>query len=541
MYGAFRERNSMLTNRYLVAITTMFLIVPLMGSGRSEENAPELNFEIKTDKYEYLQAEPIRITVFLKNISETDFSIEYKASKQRAAEVTFFEVGDDGTLCNFGRAIYPRVILSCGNTVNHIEYKRTWSIDKDSSHIDSHWLSDRSYSNTSLGPGEHTIRAIFRPLPSEYKDLECQSKDIKIKIVRPVGHDLEAYKLITGREMITFGNNRRFSSGFMASGLIFNSGSHLGRPLHEHFVKIHNASTYANYVRYTLARDSLSRYPWEDIREMLEFIKLAPRNFPLLADAYARLLEHYKRQGEADEMEILSRGIELDELTITNPTTAKRITDIMKHVQTLEKNAIKRSSTGKDRLYEAAKDGHYRTVRLFIAGGADVNAVDEGGRTPLYVAAEYGHKETVRILIAAGADVNVRCTSFGRTAIFWPCGNGHTDVAEILIANGADINVRGRFNETPLLCAVIQNKIDVVKLLITNGADVNAKCNRSYWRGGTPLHLAVSANNKEIVKLLLEGSADVDALDNNDNTPLDRAIELGNKELVRIISSYERK
>ena len=56
-------------------------------------------------------------------------------------------------------------------------------------------------------------------------------------------------------------------------------------------------------------------------------------------------------------------------------------------------------SMGRD---AAARD----VVRVLVEHGADINEVDDWGRTPVMQAAEYAEVETVRAMIALGADVN---------------------------------------------------------------------------------------------------------------------------------------
>ncbi|KAI4518586.1 ankyrin, partial [Schizophyllum commune Loenen D] len=57
-------------------------------------------------------------------------------------------------------------------------------------------------------------------------------------------------------------------------------------------------------------------------------------------------------------------------------------------------------------LHRAAGEGHVKTVRLLVAGSADLDARDVDGRTPLHHAVTNGQEEVVRLLLDRGADAN---------------------------------------------------------------------------------------------------------------------------------------
>ena len=59
-------------------------------------------------------------------------------------------------------------------------------------------------------------------------------------------------------------------------------------------------------------------------------------------------------------------------------------------------------------LIEAAKNGEIQKVLSFIESGANLNVVDETGRTALNWAASQGHSEIVNLLAEHRADVNIR-------------------------------------------------------------------------------------------------------------------------------------
>jgi len=84
-----------------------------------------------------------------------------------------------------------------------------------------------------------------------------------------------------------------------------------------------------------------------------------------------------------------------------------------------------------------------------------------------------------------------------------------TDSARTLLERGAPPN--GLYedsgeNSTPLIAAVVSNKLAIVDLVINNGAEVNAQNSK----GWTALHYAAELSMKPVVKRLLDSGANID-------------------------------
>ena len=91
-------------------------------------------------------------------------------------------------------------------------------------------------------------------------------------------------------------------------------------------------------------------------------------------------------------------------------------------------------------------------VRSWVASGADINVVDEGGDTPLMVASRYHHAECVAEMLRLGADAR-RIEKNGRTALHWVAsgvrgGGGGAQVVRLLVAAGCDAAVRDNDGRT---------------------------------------------------------------------------------------------
>lgn len=70
-------------------------------------------------------------------------------------------------------------------------------------------------------------------------------------------------------------------------------------------------------------------------------------------------------------------------------------------------------------------------VKLLLKWGADLSAVDLGGRTALHEAACNGQKSVVQLLFVNGADVSTTDNA-GKTALYEAWSQGHTPVVQLL-------------------------------------------------------------------------------------------------------------
>jgi ankyrin repeat protein len=123
-------------------------------------------------------------------------------------------------------------------------------------------------------------------------------------------------------------------------------------------------------------------------------------------------------------------------------------------------------------------------VRLLLARGADVDALDNRSRSPLHRALSRGNDALVQMLIDHGAAVNITAA----------------------IGMGDRARVAGMLDEDADL--VQQSRVG---------------------DGWTPLHVAVGYDQPDMVVLLLERGADVDAVSDAGDPPLSLADERGEK------------
>lgn len=144
---------------------------------------------------------------------------------------------------------------------------------------------------------------------------------------------------------------------------------------------------------------------------------------------------------------------------------------------------------------------------LLVQYGADVNALNELGRTALHSAAEYSDSiPTLKVLLDLGAEVDLTegITGTPLMAQIHQYSNDYdAQVMELFISRGANIEYRGFWGNTPLLKAAEDGFLAGAQVMIKAGANVNAVGGD----GRTALEIAAENGNTAIVKILKSAGA----------------------------------
>jgi ankyrin repeat protein len=121
-------------------------------------------------------------------------------------------------------------------------------------------------------------------------------------------------------------------------------------------------------------------------------------------------------------------------------------------------------------------------LKRLLSEGADPNYRVEwcnDGSPTLHQWALYAHVEAVQLLLDHGADINI-LDNLGRSALEYATGAlnwSKTSKAEqvviLIIQAGADVNVKSTLGNTPLMWAARAGNLKITKLLIEKGANAD--------------------------------------------------------------------
>lgn len=124
-------------------------------------------------------------------------------------------------------------------------------------------------------------------------------------------------------------------------------------------------------------------------------------------------------------------------------------------------------------IWEAAALGRDAALERLLAADADLaNAAAPDGHYPLGLAAFFGHPATVRLLLAGGADVDAAAQNDMKVQpLHAAIASRNAETVTLLLEHGADVNARQQIGYTALMGAAGAGRHDLVDLLLARGAD----------------------------------------------------------------------
>jgi ankyrin repeat protein len=184
----------------------------------------------------------------------------------------------------------------------------------------------------------------------------------------------------------------------------------------------------------------------------------------------------------------------------------------------------------REMLCDAVKLGNHAALATMIA--LDLNLSDSGGRTPLHEAAMQGDVEAVRTLLEAGADATIRDPDHHSPPIGWALHLEKPETIALLETAAMDTFTAAAFGKIDQLekrLAEDPSRLD------QRFADIRPGDNPSENDWMTPLVYAVLNNRVEAVRYLLECGAEPDVNNGSDQSLLEIAKDGGKTEIASLI------
>lgn len=201
---------------------------------------------------------------------------------------------------------------------------------------------------------------------------------------------------------------------------------------------------------------------------------------------------------------------------------------------------------GQTLLREAIRKGHFKTVKLLVAKGADLNYLGRGHYSYVVESIRSARMDILEFLLKNGANSGSQGL-MEHTALHHAAAKGNEPATNLLLKykvpvdHSIDYSVLGDPGKiTPFTVAIIYGHIGVARALAQAGANVNIKGQGKK----TPLHHAVEVANMEAVKFLVEELNVNFTKDTFNRTPLDIAFfkkKDGSKEHEKILDFFKEK
>ncbi|KAJ5595116.1 uncharacterized protein N7459_001324 [Penicillium hispanicum] len=158
----------------------------------------------------------------------------------------------------------------------------------------------------------------------------------------------------------------------------------------------------------------------------------------------------------------------------------------------------------------AAAHGHVEVLQAFVdVFGSSIvtEAASYPEDLPLVIAATAGHVNVIQFLLEMGVPADHPLDDrVARTALSYAAMTGSFASVKYLVEEAkCDVNSRDRFDQNPLLWAVLSGKLEVVRYLFEAGAD--ATCAKTHPGHFSALYRAAMGNSEDIVRFLLDNNA----------------------------------
>jgi len=160
---------------------------------------------------------------------------------------------------------------------------------------------------------------------------------------------------------------------------------------------------------------------------------------------------------------------------------------------------------------------------------------DAQGRSPLYLAATTGNIALIKSLLPT-SNIHLGILHTPETPLHAAATHGHATTVTLLLTAGAHVNGPDAFSRTPLMRAVLADRISVVQTLLDWQGEESVDLNAVDVQGETALMKAAVWGREEIVMLLLGAGGDLGVCEDEDGGKAGmHAAAWGKEGVVRLL------
>ncbi len=196
-------------------------------------------------------------------------------------------------------------------------------------------------------------------------------------------------------------------------------------------------------------------------------------------------------------------------------------------------------SQGNEQIFSSISEADQRAVEVLVEQDATLlEARDSLGNTPLLAAAQMNNVPLVKLLLAEGAQVNA-LNYKQRDILNIAVSVKNPEIARQAIQAGADPTlITSVYEGSALIYATHQAELVTMQLLIAAGAPLD-RVNNLGWTALLEAVILGDGSDKYVsaVQILLSAGADQDIADKKGRTPLDHARAKGYHSLAEVLDA----
>ena len=155
-------------------------------------------------------------------------------------------------------------------------------------------------------------------------------------------------------------------------------------------------------------------------------------------------------------------------------------------------------------LHMACLHGNVDGTKLLVDNGAQIEALDDDGRTPMWRAIESGHTAIVRLLLEKGANPDSEPSNGDDTYLYHAASDGYIDIVGSLLDAGADPNWGGEYAKTALDMAIFHGNLAMVRMILKSSGQTNEAMNIPWIRAYQLIRAVIDGDEAGVGRILKE-------------------------------------